>query len=84
MSISLAIIEDDRGICEELTQPLAIVHGGKDALINGAYFSDLKIPALWRGAVQVIPESGHAPHWETPDKFDDLIDTFASECEAGA
>lgn len=79
-SIDPSVSRDEVKVAAELKQPLAILHGAKETLINGAYFADLKLPTLWRGAVQVIADAGHAPQWETPAEFDALIDAFASDC----
>ena len=79
-SIDPAVSRDEVKVAAELKQPLAILHGAKETLINGAYFDDLTLPTLWRGAVQTIPTAGHAPQWETPAEFDALIDAFASDC----
>jgi pimeloyl-ACP methyl ester carboxylesterase len=81
-SMDPPIYRDEVKVVAELRAPLAILHGGREALINGAYFASLKAPTLWRGAVQTIVEAGHAPHWETPAAFDALIEAFASDCEA--
>jgi pimeloyl-ACP methyl ester carboxylesterase len=79
-SIDPSLSRDEVKVAAELNQPLAILHGAKETLINGAYFDDLTLPTLWRGAVQTIPTAGHAPQWETPAEFDALIDAFASDC----
>lgn len=63
-----------------LSRPLAILHGARDQIVNGAYYERLSIPRLWRGAVQVIPGAGHAPHWENAAAFDLLLGAFAREC----
>ena len=63
-----------------LTVPLAILHGEQEQLVNAAYFRALTMPTLWRGAVQVIPGAGHAPHWEQPERFNALLQTFIQEC----
>ena len=81
-SLDPPIYRDEVKVVEELKAPLAILHGAKDTLINGAYFASLRAPTLWRGAVQTIGAAGHAPHWETPVAFDRLIEAFARDCEA--
>ena len=45
---------------------------------TAAYFNSLTTPTLWRGAVQIIPDAGHAPQWETP-AFDALLEAFITE-----
>jgi len=79
-SIDPAVSRDEIKVVEELKVPLAILHGAKDTLINGDYFGLLKIPTLWRGAVQRIDSAGHAPQWETPAVFDALIESFVRDC----
>lgn len=70
---------DEIQIVANLTKPLAILHGEHEQLVNGAYIAALKMPTLWRGAIQKIAGAGHAPHWEQPDKFNSLLETFLVE-----
>lgn len=72
--------KDEVDVVKNLRVPLAVVHGGQEQLINGAYFDGLTMPTLWRGAVQVIPAAGHAPHWETPSAFNAVLGDFLAEC----
>ncbi len=67
---------DEVEIVAELKQPLAVLHGADDQLINGSYFASLTMPTLWRGSVQTIANSGHTPQWEQAVQFDALIDAF--------
>lgn len=71
-SIDPALTRDEVEIAAALKIPLAVLHGAREQLVNGAYFDSLKLPTLWRGATQVIAEAGHAPHWECPEEFDAL------------
>jgi len=70
---------DEVEIVAHLKQPLAVLHGAHEQLVNGAYFDGLAMPTLWRGAVQMIADAGHAPQWEQPAAFDALLDAFVSE-----
>jgi pimeloyl-ACP methyl ester carboxylesterase len=70
---------DEVEIVANLKQPLAVLHGAQEQLINGAYFDSLKMPTLWRGKVQVIDGAGHLPQWEQPEKFNALIDAFVGD-----
>lgn len=70
---------DEIAIVASLTAPLAILHGEHEQLVNGAYIRALKMPSLWRGAVQVVTGAGHAPHWEQPDQFNALLEAFLLE-----
>lgn len=75
--------KDEVQVAANLRLPLAVVHGAQEQLINGAYFAAVSMPTLWRGAVQVIADAGHAPHWETPDAFNTLLADFLADCDAG-
>jgi pimeloyl-ACP methyl ester carboxylesterase len=64
-----------------MRKPLALFHGQEEQLVNGSYIDALDIPSLWRGAVQVIANAGHAPQWEQPEKFDALLKAFMEEVQ---
>ncbi|MFW5691335.1 MAG: alpha/beta fold hydrolase [Chloroflexota bacterium] len=70
---------DEVEIVGKLKQPLMVIHGAQEQLINGDYFDSIKMPTLWGDAVQIIADAGHAPHWETPDKFEELLADFAAD-----
>ncbi|HUC64950.1 MAG TPA: alpha/beta hydrolase [Stellaceae bacterium] len=71
---------DEVAVVGQLRQPLAVLHGADEQLVNGGYFAGLSMPTLWRGAVQRIADAGHAPHWEQAGAFNALIDAFAEDC----
>ena len=70
---------DEGAVVHDLKVPLAVLHGGEEQLVNGRYFGSVAMPTLWRGAVQMIPDAGHTPQWETPQIFDALIEAFVKE-----
>ena len=70
---------DELQIVNSLTRPLAIIHGGQEQIVNGSYIQGLTIPTLWRGAVQIIPQAGHAAQWEPAPAFNALLESFLSE-----
>ncbi len=76
-SVGLA---DEVVIARELRQPLAVLHGAHDRVVNAAYISALTMPTLWRGAVQTLPQSGHMPQWEDSAGFDALLQAFVEDC----
>jgi pimeloyl-ACP methyl ester carboxylesterase len=82
-SIATLTAQDEVGLVAALPMPLAVIHGQEEQLVNGAYFATVPMPTLWRGAVQVIPDAGHAPHWEQPTAFDRLLGAFLDDCAAG-
>lgn len=73
---------DEVEVVANLTVPLAVLHGEQEQLVSGDYISSLAAPTLWRRQMQVIPEAGHAPHWEQPERFNALLDAFVEECQA--
>ncbi len=78
-SVEGGLYRDELAIVRDLKIPLAVLHGGDEQLVNGQYFGSVAMPSLWRGAVQMIPYAGHAPHWETPKAFDALIEAFVGD-----
>jgi len=71
--------KDELEVVANLSVPLAILHGEQEQLVNLSYISGLTMPTLWRGAVQIIPQAGHAPHWEQPQRFNTLLEAFIEE-----
>jgi pimeloyl-ACP methyl ester carboxylesterase len=70
---------DEIAIVSALRRPLAIVQGADEQLVSLDYLRKLNIPALWRGEVQVIPGTGHAPHQEAPQQFAALLTEFIGD-----
>lgn len=73
-------LQDEVQIVGELRVPLAVVHGVHEQLVKRPHFDGLSMPTLWRGAVQEVPEAGHATHWENPEAFNRLLEEFAGDC----
>jgi pimeloyl-ACP methyl ester carboxylesterase len=78
-SVSEGRFADEVAIVAELRQPLAVVQGSEEQLVNLDYLLTLTIPALWRGAVQLIPGAGHAVHLEAAEKFTALLTDFIAD-----
>ena len=70
---------DEVAITDALPQPLAILHGEAEQLVNLAYLQKLTIPTLWRGTIQVIPSVGHALHREAPETCTTLLDQVLAD-----
>lgn len=75
-------LRDEVQIIAELDRPLAVLHGAREQIVRRSHFDRLRMPTLWRGAVQELPDAGHAPHWESPDLFNQLLDEFATDCRS--
>jgi pimeloyl-ACP methyl ester carboxylesterase len=78
-SVGAGNYTDEVEIVANLTQPLAILQGEHEQLVSEPYISSLKIPALWRGSVQIIKDAGHSPHFEQPAAFNALLEAFIAE-----
>ncbi len=78
-SVQRGEVRDEGEVTRDLKVPLAVLHGGEEQLVNGRYFGSVAMPTLWRRAVQMIPDAGHTPQWETPKVFDALIEAFVTE-----
>jgi pimeloyl-ACP methyl ester carboxylesterase len=78
-SIQRGEARDERKVARDLKVPLAVLHGDEEQLVNGGYLGSVVMPTLWRGAVQTVPDAGHAPQWETPEAFDALIEDFVND-----
>ena len=74
---------DEVEVVANLNNPLAIIHGEMDSMANSSYIKNLSIPTLWRGDLQMIPDSGHTPHWEQPEIFNSLLDDFIQDSSHG-
>jgi pimeloyl-ACP methyl ester carboxylesterase len=70
---------DEVEIVARLARPLAVLHGAAEQLVNGAYIAALTMPTLWRGEMQIIEGTGHAPQWERPQAFNALLAAFLAE-----
>jgi len=77
-SIGQGRFRDELEVVQSLRQPLAVLHGEREQLVSLDYLRSLAIPALWRGAVQVVPDAGHALHWEAPETFAELLQAFTA------
>ncbi len=79
-SIGANALGDEVRAVASLEMPLAVLHGAHDAIANLSYLAEVPIPTLWRGALQLIPNVGHAPQWEDPATFNRLLGDFAADC----
>ena len=73
---------DQREIVQTSEKPLCVVHGENEPFVRLSYLRSLDYRALWPGCVQVIPNAGHAPHWQTPADFNELLTAFLTHAEA--
>ena len=67
---------DQRALVERSHKPLCVVHGAREPFVRLAYLQALRYRSLWRGRVHVIARAGHAPHWERPAAFNQVLADF--------
>lgn len=60
--------------------PVALVNGRDEPFVRLAYLDTLAGPSLWHGMPLVIEDAGHAPFWDQPDEFNELLGAFAGDC----
>lgn len=70
---------DEGDIVATLRRPLAILQGENEQLVNLGYRRQLTIPALRRGAVQIVAGAGHAAHEEAPQELAGLLEQFIAD-----
>lgn len=75
---------DQRRTVEEVPMPLAIINGENDPFVNPDYFSRLRYANLWRGKVERLAGTGHAPFFEQPAAYNTLLQAFLTDCLAGS
>lgn len=74
-SLGLSNFKDEIELLKKYSNPLAIVHGKNDALINFSYLEKLTLENLWKGAPVVI-DGGHNIHRESAKLFNHQLINF--------
>ncbi|MEU9338931.1 alpha/beta hydrolase [Streptomyces sp. NPDC048290] len=82
-SLGAGRFTDEVGIVGRLDRPLAVLQGEGEQLVSLEYLRGIAMPTLWRGEVQVVPGSGHAPQIEATEVFGDLVGRFVEEVTGG-
>jgi pimeloyl-ACP methyl ester carboxylesterase len=56
--------------------PLATVNGAEDPVINLDFIDSLTFRSLWRGGPVRVENAGYGLHWQRPEEFNALLDSF--------
>ena len=75
-SVFAGIGSDQRRTVETLDKPLCVVHGAREPFVRLEYLYSLGYRALWNNRIHVIGEAGHAPHWQCPVEFNNILLNF--------
>ena len=73
---------DQRWLVENFSVPLAVVNGSEDPFLKLDYLDVPKYANLWEGRCHRLSRSKHAPFWEAPDVFDELLGRFIDDVAA--
>lgn len=75
-------VVDQKQAVEQAAVPIAIVNGASEPVARLSYLAGLNYRSLWGGICHIIPEAGHAPFWDQPEVFNDLLARFAADVVA--
>nr|WP_246410355.1 alpha/beta hydrolase [Granulicella aggregans] len=69
---------NQRKIVETAQIPIGVINGADDTLIKAEFFKQLLFPNLWERQIHIAQNAGHAPFWEQPKEFNQLLSRFLS------
>ena len=72
---------DQSAIAASCPVPIAIVNGRNEPFVNLDFLSKVKFGSLWEGRCHVIQNSGHAPFWDAPERFNQIFARFLQDME---
>jgi len=72
---------DEVKLVAEISIPIAVIHGELEQLVSLDYIQSLAIAKLWRSQVQIVKNTGHAPHVEASGQFNKLISEFMTDLD---
>ncbi|MCW8060137.1 alpha/beta fold hydrolase [Agrobacterium tumefaciens] len=67
---------DQRDLVETSPVPLAIVNGADDPVINLDFIDSVTFRSVWRRGPVRVENAGHGLHWQRPEEFNALLDSF--------
>jgi len=68
--------KDQSVIVATATVPLAVVNGIDEPFVNTDFVARVRYANLWEGKTHLIENSGHAPFWDAPARFDPIFARF--------
>lgn len=70
---------DQKRAVEHACVPVAVVNGEDESVARLSYMAGLGYRTLWGHVCHIIPNAGHAPFWDQPDTFNQLLAQFAAD-----
>jgi pimeloyl-ACP methyl ester carboxylesterase len=67
---------DQAAIVKGKTPPLAVVNGADEPFVNVDYLDTIPFSNLWEGRTIKLANSGHAPFWDSPERFNPILERF--------
>ncbi|TIN59510.1 MAG: alpha/beta hydrolase, partial [Mesorhizobium sp.] len=67
---------NQREIVAGKTPPIAVLNGIDEPFVNTDFVSAVKFSNLWEGKAHLLDKSGHAPFWDSPDRFNPVFARF--------
>jgi pimeloyl-ACP methyl ester carboxylesterase len=75
--------KDQSAIVAGKTPPIAVLNGADEPFVNTDFLDTIPFSNLWEGKKHLISNSGHAPFWDSPDRFDPIFERFLKNLEPG-
>jgi pimeloyl-ACP methyl ester carboxylesterase len=72
---------DQRAVVETSDVLVAVVNGAEEPFINLEYLEAIKWKRLWRSECVLLEGLHHAPFWEDPVAFEDVLVPFLADVE---
>jgi len=70
---------DQKHVVETAVFPVAMIDGEHDPIVRRSYVDHLAYGHLWRGRCHLVAGAGHAPFWEQPVAFNQLLHRFVRD-----
>jgi pimeloyl-ACP methyl ester carboxylesterase len=82
-SFARGLGEDQSVIVATAKLPLAVVNGADEPFVNTEFVAKVVYANLWEGRCHLIENSGHAPFWDAPEKFNAIFTRFLDDVAGG-
>jgi pimeloyl-ACP methyl ester carboxylesterase len=72
---------DQVRVVETTEVPIAVVNGAQEQFVNMDYLDTIKWGNLWRGECVRLEGLHHAPFWEDPQRYEQVLVEFLQDVE---